>query len=72
MESDTGSSHSEAEFTLIHNGCNFNVTVWNRELTPAPIVLYDYNNVLDTYSMAKLNKAAKIHNMPYTIMERPL
>lgn len=61
-------STSSKTFVLEHKGYQVQVTVWNESKTP-PVVLYDYNNVLNTYSLPVLAKAAKLEDtLPYAIV----
>lgn len=59
---------TEREFTYKHNGYLITATVWNEASAPDPIVLYDYNNVLNAYTMEELQKEGGLQNLPYAIV----
>lgn len=64
--SDTKNSFTERSFTYPHNGYIVNATIWNE--IKDPHVLYDYNNVLNTFTLETLEKAANTEGKEYAIV----
>jgi hypothetical protein len=64
---DVKNNFTEREFTVGHKGYMLKVRVWN-EHGVDPVVLYDYNNVLNAYSLESLQKAARTKQEPYAIV----
>lgn len=59
---------TERQFTYEHEGYIITATVWNEAAAPDPRVLYDFNNVLNAYSMELLQRRAEVENLPYAIV----
>jgi len=55
------------EFSIKNNTIDFDVTVWN-ECKSSPIVCFDFNNVLNAYTMKELVETAKFYNSSYAIV----
>ena len=58
----------EREFTFEHEGFPIAVTVWNESATPQPQMLFDFNNVLNVYTMESLQLATGTTSLPYAIV----
>ena len=57
------------EFTYAHRGYVVTATVWNEAAAPDPRILFDFNNVLNAYTMRELHAAAKTFpGAPYAIV----
>ena len=59
---------TERVFVYQHKGFDVTATVWNAESAPDPEVLFDFNNVLNAYSMNELQRVAKVVGKPYAIV----
>lgn len=59
---------TERNISYDHNGFKIGMTIWNESSAPDPRVLFDYNNVLNAYTMEQLQKAGGIENLPYAIV----
>ena len=58
----------EKTFSFDHQGEQIDVTVWNFTKQLQPHVLFDYNNVLNTYSLETLQKVAGAQNKSYAVV----
>ena len=66
--SEEKSKFTQRVFTYPHEGYTIKVTVWNEAAAPNPQVLFDYNNVLNAYELAFLQRRAHVKNLPYAIV----
>ena len=55
-------------FTYLHQGYTVLATVWNEASALDPLVLFDYNNVLNAYPMEYLQKQAGVIGCRYAIV----
>lgn len=58
----------EREFTFEHEGFPVCVTIWNESSTPQPRVLFDYNNVLNVYTIESLQRETETSGLRYAIV----
>ena len=56
----------ERTFTYPHKEHIIDVTIWNE--TENPLVLYDFNNVLNAHTLEKLQSVARTKDKPYAIV----
>lgn len=58
----------EQTFQFDHLGYTVDVTVWNKTSVEQPLVLFDFNNVLNAYELDFLQQQSNTQNQPYAIV----